>query len=180
MTTAVELEQAALDPDHPHHVKEEQLLIASVPQVFETTRVKCDNEKMADKGIFKLQMFSPKDGKPKRTSDVRCDMSASQFRGGINDYYRDAGMGDVTVERKRWSAANVEVETNEETAYVTYDIILRKMINGESTDGDIAVVKGSAKSKIEVTRTVKSGKPISGKFKIQCADAKGPTIATKA
>lgn len=77
MTTAVELEQAVLDPAHPHHVKEEQLLIASVPQTMETTRVKCENAKMADKGTFRLQMFSPKDGKKKQTADLRCDMSAS-------------------------------------------------------------------------------------------------------
>jgi len=62
-------------------------------------------------------------------------------------------MGDVTVERKRWSAANAEVETNDETAYVTYDIILRKMIKGESTDGDIVAARRTAKSKITVERT---------------------------
>jgi len=80
MTVAVELKQDTLDPEHPHHVKELQLLTAEVPMQLETVRVRVDNAKMADSGTYKLAYKSPKDGKYVLSANIKANTSASQFR----------------------------------------------------------------------------------------------------
>jgi len=62
--------------------------------------------------------------------------------------------------------------------------MLKRHINGASTDGGKlpsatygTAKKGSVKS---VTLVQASAAPITGKFKIQCADSSGNTLATKA
>jgi hypothetical protein len=175
MTVAVELKQDTLDPDHPHHVMEQQLLVGGVTPQFETVRVKVANAGMEDKGTFRLEFRNPNTNKRSASGELKANMNGDQFRRGVNDYYRGAGFGDVTVVRKRFSAGDAEVETDEETAYVTYDITLRKHIKGSSTDGLPSAKKGTAKSALSVELIQASGAPITGKFRIRCDDAQRAT-----
>jgi len=80
---------------------------------------------------------------------------------------------------QRYTAAGEETDSNEETAYVTYDILLRRHIVGDSTSS-LTAAPTSATSDIEVEQVQASGAPISGKYKIKCADSAGYTETTTA
>lgn len=85
---------------------------------------------MEDNGNYRLQFMNPTTLKRSASGELRCNMAAWEVRNAVRGYWLDNGFGDVSVERQRWTAAGAETESNDDTAYVTYDILLRKHIEG--------------------------------------------------
>jgi len=80
---------------------------------------------MEDDGNFRLQFMNPETFYREVSDELRCNMAAWQFRNAARGYYLNNGYGDITVERQRYTAAGEPTESNSETAYVTFDIMLR-------------------------------------------------------
>lgn len=175
-TLSVEIEQATLNPAHPNNVKEVQALAFSTADTREMTRLTIVNP---DKGTFRITFMNPKTFKKEVSEEMKANMSAAQISNSVKKYFNGAAGANPVVTKTNYDADNKVTEDAEKVVKSVYEIKLDRLINGQSAES-MTLNKLSSKSEITLEPlVVKSGPPISGKYKIKCVYEDGAFSETK-
>lgn len=123
-----------------------------------------------DTGAFRLTFMNPKTFKKQVSEGMNANMSAWNIREKIKSYYRGVTGGEPVVGLTMTDAEGNETTDMSKSKKSVYKIELDRLIVGESASS-ITVAKAYGKADIKIEHnTIKSGAPLSGKFKIKCGD----------
>lgn len=104
----------------------------------------------------------------------------TQFKNAVKGYYENVLKTDIFVKRTMKSATGDVVATELEATKLEYEITLKKLISGTSTNSiKFMPQESKAKVTVEYPETVgKSSPPLSGKYKVKCVDKDGKISMT--
>jgi hypothetical protein len=145
-SVAVEIEQSTIKGHH-QAMKEIQELSVSQEMKFEKTRVTITNP---DDKEYILIFKNPKNlEKNLPSKKIKGKATASEFKKSIEKFYKDTIKSNINVVRTYKDAAGlVTTDKTKATEYV-YEITVRKMINGVSTNS-ITFAKLTQSSQVTV------------------------------
>jgi hypothetical protein len=99
---------------------------------------------VADGGQFKLIAMHPTTFAPSATENININVTASDFKNAIKDYYSSNFGSDIDVTRDTYdSSGNLTTNLTNATKSI-YTITLKKLISGQSVSNVMATKTGTS------------------------------------
>ena len=159
-------------------MKEIQELGVVPETVYEKTRITVD--KIDDKDYL-LIFRNPKNlAQMYPSTKIPGKATETEFKEAIKGYYENVLKTDIFVKRTMKNAAGDVVADILEATKLEYEITLKKLISGTSTNSiKFMPQESKAEVTVEYAETVgKSSPPLSGKYKVKCVDKDGKVSMT--